>query len=290
MVKLSAAQITEFYDQGYLIIENALTEQDLAPTIAEIEALVDLNARKLYDDGKIHCLYEEKPFEERYAYIYHQCNEIVKGIDIMYSRLPSVFHFLRNNNLLEVVQSLLGSEILCSPIHHIRAKVPKLTKKTGDYYFQYATWHQDAIAIAQEAYPYNIFTFWIPLINATEQTGCMEIIPYIFKKGLLNYCNIDGVMTIAPEEIISLPSITAPCSKGGIVIMNKYTPHRGLPNTSDIVRWSLDLRYQQIDTPTGRSFYPSTIVRSISHPERVQDNYLEWCTSWENALLQSKRT
>ena len=45
----------------------------------------------------------------------------------------------------------------------------------------------------------------------------------------------------------------AEVDKGGVVFMSECTPHRSTPDVTDWdVRWSLDLRYQQTGTPTGR--------------------------------------
>ena len=67
--------------------------------------------------------------------------------------------------------------------------------------------------------------------------------------------------------------------------MHKYTPHRSLPNLSDGVRWSLDLRFQPTGWPTGRPFWPSFRVRSAR--DAVDRNYEAWCAEWKNALANS---
>lgn len=72
--------------------------------------------------------------------------------------------------------------------------------------------------------------------------------------------------------------------------MSKYTPHRGLPNLSDKVRWSLDLRYQAVGSSTGRAFYPDFVVRSRKQPELVQPDFENWRRDWIEALEAHKAT
>ena len=74
------------------------------------------------------------------------------------------------------------------------------------------------------------------------------------------------------------------CCKGDVVLLNKFTPHRSVPNVSDKCRWSLDLRYQTTGHHTGRTTYPAFIVRSPSNPASVLRDYDEWCRLWIDAL------
>ena len=81
--------------------------------------------------------------------------------------------------------------------------------------------------------------------------------------------------------------VTAECPRGGVVVMNKYTPHRGQPNLSDLARWTIDLRYQKTGEPTGRPFHPDFVVRSRLDPASVKRDHEGWCDAWEYALANS---
>ena len=43
-------------------------------------------------------------------------------------------------------------------------------------------------------------------------------------------------------------------------------PHGSLVNQTDTVRWSMDLRYQEIGPATGRWYVPGFVARSPSNP------------------------
>jgi len=45
--------------------------------------------------------------------------------------------------------------------------------------------------------------------------------------------------------------------------MNNLIPHRSLPNTSDGIRWSLDLRWQKPDLPNGFYGLKDNIVMRV---------------------------
>ena len=64
-------------------------------------------------------------------------------------------------------------------------------------------------------------------------------------------------------------------------------PHRSTPNQSDTVRWSIDLRYLQTGTPTGRPFHPDFVVYSQSNPSSVLEDHKKWSNMWIQALENS---
>ncbi|NOU88691.1 mitomycin antibiotic biosynthesis protein [Paenibacillus sp. LMG 31460] len=284
-MSLTVEQIEQFHRDGYVIAENVLKESDLAPIITAIEELIEQRADKLYAEGKIADKHEGESYQTRYEGIYRQSKEIGVGLDIMHWRHPALFEFLKNENLLNVVESLIGGEIACNPIQHLRAKMPYDGNQADS--FQNVPWHQDAGVTLEEADPCEIITFWLPLVDAVAETGCMEIIPGAFMMGLLPH-HAAGGTTIIPEYMPNLKAKLAPCPKGGIVIMNKYTPHKGTPNVSNIVRWTLDLRYQRTGEPTGRPFHPSFVARSRSNPGSVLTDYNAWSNQWEEAIAQSE--
>lgn len=283
-MKLSRKQVEEFHDQGVLIVKDVLTEADFAPVQAEINEFITRRANELKAAGKISNLHEDAPFEKRIALIYAQCDEIMKGLDIMQMRGKEMFAFLRNKNLLDTVESIIGSELTCSPIQHLRAKVPS---NLGKGNFEVVPWHQDSAVTWEEADSSDIVTCWIPMVDATVESGCMQIIPGISKLGYIEHV-AEGGTTIRPDLLPKTPPMNAECPRGGVVFMTKLTPHRGLPNVSDRVRWTIDLRYQRTGTPTGRPFFPDFPVRSVSNPASVLTDHAEWCRRWLAGFEEGK--
>ncbi|MCD1261400.1 phytanoyl-CoA dioxygenase family protein [Paenibacillus athensensis] len=281
-MSLTLKQIVDFQTYGYLIAEDIFTEADMQPVIDELNKLIDERARALLAEGKITDLHENEPFEKRIALLSKQSREINRNIDIMEYRGPAMFEFLKNEKLLNVVECLLGRELSCNPIQHLRAKLP--WSGTGEQPpEENVPWHQDAAVTQADSEASEIITFWMPLVDATAATGCMEIMPEVFKLGYLEHQG-EGGTTIVPQLLPHVKTVAAECRKGGIVMMNKYTPHRGTSNRSDIVRWSLDLRFHKTGAKSGRSFHPSFVVRSSADPGSVLNDHAEWNHMWEEAL------
>ena len=288
-------------DEGYVIVQGALTSDDLDPVIAGIEDFVDERASELHREERIAELHENEPFERRLALITRENTAIYDDIDIMNMRVEAVFRFLGNARMLDLVESLVGPEITCSPIQHLRAKLPEGLNRLSSQgngggngggngeedalaariRENVAPWHQDAQVHLEDADPVFILTVWLPLCDTDEENGCLQIIPRVHHSRTVYWSEGFGIEEgrLPDGEVLSLPM-----KKGDVLLMHKLIPHRSIPNRSETVRWSLDLRYQQTGLPTGRSFYPNFIVRSRRHPEFVLSDYGTWNRGWEEAL------
>lgn len=284
---LTQQQQDQFAQQGYLVVQGALTPADLTPVIAEYEAHIDRRARELAAEGKISDLHAAAPFDRRLALICRQCNEIYPELDIMHLRGKASFAFLRNDNLLDMVETLVGPEITCSPIQHIRPKLPGgLAPRGSDPHV--VPWHQDAGVTWEEADDTFILTVWLPLTAATPENGCLQIIPRTHGGGLRQHVTRSGQGTvIADEAMPEGKALTLPMDPGDVLLLHKEIPHRSTSNRTDTVRWSMDLRYQQTGTPTGRPFHPEFSVRSQAAPASVLTDWAEWDRMWAAAQAQA---
>ena len=283
-MRLNDGDIARFNEEGYLLVRGALEERDLDPVIEEYEAYIDHRAEQLLAEGKISQTYADEPFDRRLASICSENSEIYPELDIMQLRGRACFEFLGNDNLLDLIEGLVGPEITCSPIQHVRPKLPVGLTPSGSDAHE-VPWHQDAGVTWEEADPYFILTVWLPLVPATVEKGCLEIIPRTHGRGLWQHHSKRGVgTTIVDEAMPQEEGVILPMDKGDVLLMHKEIPHRSRANFSDAIRWSMDLRYQQTGTPTGRPFQPDFPVRSAADPDSVLRDYSEWCRRWETAL------
>ncbi|MEW6751851.1 MAG: phytanoyl-CoA dioxygenase family protein [Candidatus Latescibacterota bacterium] len=285
---LSSAQQQQFHREGYLMVRQVLCAADLSPVICEYEAHIDRRARELHAEGSLSRLYANEPFERRLACICREDNRLYRELDIMHLRGPAVFAFLRNDRLLDVVEDLVGPEITCSPIQHLRPKLPAgLSPEGSDTHV--APWHQDAGVTWAEADPHFILTVWIPLSPATPDNGCLQVVPGGVGKGLVPHEIRKGVGTTIAEPVPEEEAVTLPMLPGDVLLMHKEVPHRSTPNRSDTIRWRMDLRYQATGTPTGRPFHPDFVVRSRADPGAVLTDHAEWCRLWIEALERTRQ-
>ena len=69
---------------------------------------------------------------------------------------------------------------------------------------------------------------------------------------------------------------------GSLLLLNNLVPHRSLPNFSNGVRWSLDLRWQRGGEPNGfHGLKASKLMRSAGDPLEESSTRMEW-GEWAN--------
>ena len=76
---------------------------------------------------------------------------------------------------------------------------------------------------------------------------------------------------------------TAEMKRGDVLFMHRRTCHSSLPNVSDEVRISFDLRYNPTGQPTGRPLFPGFGARSRKDPTRELRDPESWAQFWYDA-------
>jgi ectoine hydroxylase-related dioxygenase (phytanoyl-CoA dioxygenase family) len=282
IMSLTESQISSFHENGYLLLEQVLDPEDLQPVIEEYSDIIDERAQRLHSEGKVSSLYADEPFTRRLLCLAEEASEVAAGLDIMQARGEATFNFLENPKILDVAESLVGSEILCNPIQHIRAILPQDVSGRGP-----TRWHQDAGVCWPDADPYFMLTMWVPVVDVTLESGCLQVMPGSHKYGLFNHVMATGT-DVPDEDRPPIEPKPLPIQAGGIILFHNYTLHSALSNESDTVRWSFDLRYHDAYQPTGRPFYPAFLMRSNARPDALQTDYKTWCQRWEFALEASQ--
>jgi phytanoyl-CoA hydroxylase len=197
----------------------------------------------------------------------------------------AIFRLITNERLLECVQDIIGSEIYSNPVQHVRLKPPErvvprnpncMSALVGE-----TPWHQDNAVLTQDADDTEILTVWIPLVDATVENGCLIVIPGSHHGSLAQHCpNGNGVLKILGALINHEKVIPVPVSRGAVMIFHRKLMHASLPNLSDDLRSSLDLRYQPIGQPTGRVVFPGFVARSRTDPSQEIRNREQWESLW----------
>lgn len=288
-VRLTSEQVDQYYKEGFLIVEGALSNDDFAPLEAAYSDLIDERIRDFVASGKVSDPVESEGFATRLARVAEQIpgededtrKSLTAGLDLMQARLPATFDFFFNPNLLSPVESIIGPEITLSPIQHIRPYIPT----RGEGQRGQVPWHQDQGVTKEEADVSEILTVWIPMVDVDPHCGCLQVLPGITSQGLLQH-EAEGGTRIKPHLMPEVKPYDCIMKRGDLLFMSAYTPHRGQPNLSDFVRWTMDLRFQKTGTPTGRPAHPEFIIRSAK--ASVQDGYDEWCRRWIEGIEAGK--
>ncbi|MFW6195484.1 MAG: phytanoyl-CoA dioxygenase family protein [Chloroflexota bacterium] len=302
MPALTSEQLDHFNEFGFVVVDSLFDPAEVIdPIIQEYAGVLDSLADKLYGEGKISSRYEELPFGDRITKIYAESGEVhnqyfdfslpQKGIkpDTPFWAGPAVFNALTNPDLLDAVESVIGGEIYSNPVQHVRIKAPEHLSprdENGNVKFGVTPWHQDNGVITEEADESDILTVWFPLMDTSPENGCLQVVPGSHRGELLTHCPgyKDSPGLQIPETLFD-PDIAmpVPVKKGGALFLTKMTVHSSLPNVSDRIRWSFDLRYNPVGQPTGRGVFPGFVARSRSNPESELRDPQKWHDMWRDA-------
>jgi phytanoyl-CoA hydroxylase len=170
-----------------------------------------------------------------------------------------------NAKILGAVESLIGPEIFASPIYNIRPKVPKVAAGA-------VPWHQDK-SYWPNANANPVITVWLSFVDATLENGCLHVKPRTQNKKLLDWhqetYSGTGYTALHENQLGRNPTVALPVKAGTAILFNDRLLHMSTPNSSDGVRWSVDLRYQPTDQDPMVKHGIGFLARSAKNPERV---------------------
>jgi phytanoyl-CoA hydroxylase len=224
---LSADQVTQFDQQGFLLYRGAFTPEEVERAKQEIDPAEQrveefLRTRK---DGKLF---------------------IAKADAITFStHLVTRSRFLRefsaNPAILDLCHDLIGPDVRL----YWDQAVYKKPHNADEF-----PWHQDNGYTFIE--PQQYLTCWVALTDTDETNGCPWVTPGLHRHGTLLHDMAELGWKCPVETEAAVP---VPAKAGDIVVFSSLTPHRTGPNLTDETRKSYILQY----APDGaRRFEPQS--------------------------------
>ncbi len=302
MLGLSASQKDFFNREGYVVVEDVLDPaRDFKLLVEEHGNILNRLATRHDEAGDIENYDPGASFEQRVLQFTRSIGDFpIQNFDICLPQkvidpdMPiylgnGAFSILNHPLLLDLVESIIGGEITVSPIQHIRIKTPLSLSDHVDEWTgvpltsQTTVSHQDIGVQTPDADASEVLTVWIPLTDATAEMGCLGVWPRRHRGGVLNHCPTPGGLEIVPQLLDDNDFLPLPMRAGSILLMTRYTPHKALPNLSDKVRWSMDLRYQPTGKISGRAPFPEFVARTASGPSPALVDHNAWRERWLDA-------
>jgi ectoine hydroxylase-related dioxygenase (phytanoyl-CoA dioxygenase family) len=242
--RLRPEQTEFFHREGYLVLEDLFDDADLQPAIDDIHRAIDAKAAELVAGGALARSYAELDFEHRLAAISRETDQVALGLWNGVLSGPGFFALIPK--LLDVAESLCGEELIASSVYRLRPKIPH-------YNYGAVPWHQDSAYFEPYCDRGLVLTVWIPLVDATEENGCMWVIPRAHRGRVVPHrpSQDKAYLEIPESELPEGPRVCCPVRKGGALLLTNLAPHGSFENRTDGVRWSMDLRYQSAALPTN---------------------------------------
>lgn len=256
-VTLTPAQLAAYEQDGYLLVRDAVREATLRLAQLVLDRWVTEMAEEWRAQGLLHDLKADLPFDRRLLVLWHDAGKP------RYSRSPrrdlvsdEMFDVLAAPELVDIAQDLLGSpRVMVHSIFNARPKLP-------DQQWTDTPWHQDA-QYFREAADVHAPTLWFPLHDVTVHNSCLTVEPGSHRMPLQeNFADPSGFVGITPDVSRTFTGKPIEMKRGDVLCFTQRTAHAALPNRSDRVRWSMDIRYEAADTATTRAAELGFIARS----------------------------
>lgn len=277
MLKIISAEQLQFYRTNeYLLVRNVLPAELLELSRKILSRWVDDHIAKWYKEGRLTDTLHQVDFKHRLVKAWNLAGrprdygspsrEIVS---------PYMYEFLKHNILLDLAADLLETqEVSVHGVFNARPKLPDQSWST-------TPWHQDG-QYYRDSLKTHVVSMWIPMQKVDERNSCLQVAPGYYKNQLLEgvhdetYGNIG--LSKKATQLINPESIKM--ESGDVLCFNQFMPHRALPNQSDAVRWSMDIRYEATEQASETGKQKGFIARSIHSPER-EATYQQWIKQWE---------
>ena len=215
-----------------------LPHEALQPLIDELTQQVDQAIGEATRQGLLDTkdTFADAPFASRLALASAACTDRNWLWENYFSRgkpiSAGMFTLRTTPVLLDATEALIGPEILAHPQFALRPKMPDLDLMD-------IPWHQDlAYLIPAEAGETLVVNFWIPLVKATEQNGCMQVIPGSHREGLIAHDlwletpGHKGARGIADADLPASSIVTCEVDAGDVLMTTERLVHRSIPNRS----------------------------------------------------------
>ncbi len=260
MTPITEDQKATFLDQGYLLLTEIIPDVFLQAVIDELNFEIDRRARKLMDKGMLSDLFENEGFETRLAKISSQTPKLAVSIWNGVLSGPAIFKLISCPQLLDVAEAIVGPEIIASSVYRLRPKIP-------NFGYGEVPWHQDSSYFEPYCDDSLVVTMWIPLVDTHKDNGCLWVIPGSHKGAVAHHdLHESGKYLVIPHDHLKEgPWVCCEVPKGGVLLLTNKVMHASFKNTTQGVRWSMDLRYQSAALPTNAPItrLPDEITENI---------------------------
>ena len=276
-------QIEQYNVEGYTIVEDVFSLNELQPILNEFEEIVDTFASRAYDAGKIRNKHSDKDVFKRLAALEND----FKGSSVLIHHKgelkPALANLWGSPKLLDIVENWIGKDLAGHPVWNIRSKTPQTVRMT-------VPWHQDSAYLKEGAEKTVQPAAWIPFLDVDKNNGCMQVVrsghkpERVFEHKLEKKAGVKDswYLYIEDKNIPVEDVITCEMKVGSVLFLHQLTPHRSLENYSDNVRWSVDLRFQNPNDEAGfhTGLVDPIIMRKADEPS-YRPNWESWFKGYE---------
>lgn len=227
-----AALVARMRRDGYLFLRNLLPREDVAAVQRQIGEIAR-NAGWLRRDAAVeHAIADLSGFcvdpDPTYLKTLRQINRLED------------YHALKHHSvLIDLFERMLGGPILPHPRVLMRNIFPAREEYTTKA-------HQDFPNVQGTT---EVYTAWMPLIDCPMEVGPLQIAVGSHTAGVYDFDIAGGAGGVEIKDPLEGTWASDDFALGDVLLFHSMTVHKGVPNRSDKLRMSMDVRYQLVSEP-----------------------------------------
>jgi len=207
-----------------------------------------------------------------------------EGMDVPHFVHPALFEWLFAEEILDLVEPILGPDIALFSSHFI-------CKPKGDG--RRVPWHEDSAYWKTMISPMEVATVWLAIDPSTKVNGCMQVIPRTHnsgKKGFSDYDPVDTAKNIFPNEITETQrdetrAVACELQPNHCSLHDGRIIHGSEPNSSSIRRCGYTMRFISTATRLTESAAEYHQIYLARGRNLANQSYADPSKSYEEILL-----
>lgn len=187
-----------------------------------------------------------------------------------------LFALHRSPRLIDALADWFSDGVMGHPVYNARPKLPRQQLTV-------VPWHQDSAYFGPDSARQHIATAWLPLVPVDATNGCMQVAAGSHRYGLMPH-HVEsaegGFLELTGADPREDVIVTCAMAPGDALLFDNLTWHRSLPNLSDGIRWSIDLRFypERLSGTIPNGEFPEPWAIRASRPETDETTWLRWAT------------
>lgn len=256
---LTKEQVTRFRLNGFLTVEDVLTETEVEALSIHTDRIAAGNVKEIPESS----IQLEKSFRDGTRSVTNQVLSVRKLFNIaVYDEI--MWSHVTHAKIVDIIADLLDTDDI---------------KLYGDQLFMKASvtgteqpWHQDS-ASWRDIFPMDLVTAWTAIDHATTENGCLNFAPGTHRWGMMRRDQMEWFVADIRQD--QWPTIPAPLQPGSISFHHSLVLHQSNANLSGQRRRGYACHYMRATSWQDKSVTdapkmpPFQQVRGQSYAERV---------------------
>ena len=242
--KLTAEQTASYHKDGYVIVKNFLSKQEI---------------------DKLYGIATGDDTLQKYAFDLNDQSGKKTKLTLWYTPGNDAYGLLTKSKRMVDNASLLMDGT--APVCHFHSKLMQKEPRVGgawEWHQDYGYWYKNEFLL-----PDQMISIMVAITDANKQNGCLQVIGGSHKMGRIEH-GFAGEQVGASQHYVDLALKTMPLvyveiSAGDALFFHPNTLHRSEANLSDKPRWSLIAVYNRssnvpYNEPSQSSIVPLQVV------------------------------